>query len=84
MTISNWIMIISAIIVAIGWFVTGYLSRMQDVAQKRLEYRIDALKSFLPVWFTIQINPEPFTDPSFLTKLEEASSNYTTTMTKLN
>jgi hypothetical protein len=34
-----------ALIVAIGWFVTGSLNRSKDVAQRRLEFRLLALES---------------------------------------
>ena len=76
MSIDNWIMVISAVIVAIGWFVTGYLNILQDIAQKRLEYRLEALKSFLPVWFSIQANNAPFNEPDFLPRLETARGNF--------
>jgi hypothetical protein len=76
MSTDNWIMVLSAVIVAVGWFVTGYLNRLQDISQKRLEYRLEALKSFLPVWFSIQRNNAPFTQPDFLQKLETARSNF--------
>jgi hypothetical protein len=76
MNIENWITIVSAFIVAIGWFVTGHLSRMKDVAQKRLEYRLKALEAFLPVWFSIQKNGAPFTQYGFLAKLEESRSKF--------
>lgn len=46
MEVSNWISILAALIVATGWFVTGYLNRRKDVAQKRLEYRLKMLDSF--------------------------------------
>ena len=65
-----------AMIVAIGWFVTGWVNRRKDVAQRRLEFRLKALESFLPVWFAIQSNPAPFTDPSFLAKLEHSRSQF--------
>jgi hypothetical protein len=65
-----------ALIVAIGWFVTGSLNRSKDVAQRRLEFRLQALESFLPVWFTIQDNSAPFTNPNFLGKLENARSKF--------
>ena len=76
MSTDNWIMLLSALIVAVGWFVTGYLNRLQDISQKRMEYRLEALKSFLPVWFAIQRNDAPFADPNFLTQLETARSNF--------
>ena len=65
-----------ALIVAIGWFVTGALNRSKDVAQRRLELRLQALESFLPVWFIIQDNAAPFTNPNFLGKLENARSKF--------
>ena len=65
-----------AAIVAMGWFVTGWVNRRKDVAQKRLEFRLQALESFLPVWFIIQRNPAPFTNPDFLAKLENSRSKF--------
>jgi hypothetical protein len=65
-----------ALIVAVGWFVTGALNRSKDVAQRRLEFRLQALESFLPVWFIIQGNAAPFTNPNFLDKLENARSKF--------
>lgn len=76
MEAKEWIMIASAFIVATGWFVTGYLNRRKDVAQKRLEYRLETLEAFLPVWFSIQKNSAPFTDPSFIVKLENVRSKF--------
>ena len=76
MEIRDWITITSALIIAVGWFVTGYLNRIKDVAQKRLEYRLKALESFLPVYFSIEKNGAPFTQPDFLTQLENSRSNF--------
>lgn len=76
MEVKDWITIASALIVAIGWFVTGYLNRIKDVAQKRLEYRLKALEAFLPVWFEIQKSGAPFTQPQFLTQLEDARAKF--------
>jgi hypothetical protein len=76
MKTENWITIASALIVAIGWFVTGYQNRRKDVAQKRLEYRLKALETFLPVWFTIQKNTAPFSQPGFLALLEDSRSKF--------
>jgi hypothetical protein len=73
---NNWITLSSALIVALGWFVTGYLNRVKDVAQKRLEFRLRALESFLPVWFSIQKNSAPFKDEKFLSLLEDARSKF--------
>ncbi len=76
MEIRDWIMIASAVIVAAGWFVTGYLNRKKDIAQKRLEYRLETLEAFLPVWFSIQKNSAPFKDPNFIHILEDARSKF--------
>ncbi|PXB00229.1 hypothetical protein DMB41_20785 [Pectobacterium carotovorum subsp. carotovorum] len=46
------------------------------MAQKRLEYRLKALESFLPVYFSIEKNGAPFTQPDFLTQLENSRSNF--------
>ena len=80
MKIENWITVasafIAALIVAIGWLVTGHLNRKKDVAQRRLEYRLKALEAFLPVWFTIQKKSAPFLQPGFLALLEDARSKF--------
>jgi len=81
MTTDNWISITSALLagslVAVGWFVNGVLQRRKDVAQRRLEYRLSALESFLPVWFAIQKSGgAPFTNPGFLQQLEDARSKF--------
>jgi hypothetical protein len=76
MKTENWITIASALIVALGWFVTGYQNRRKDVAQRRLEYRLKALEAFLPVWFTIEKKSAPFLQPGFLALLEDARSKF--------
>ncbi|WP_350239005.1 hypothetical protein U1R68_08885 [Pectobacterium colocasium] len=76
MEIRDWITITSALIIAIGWFVTGYLNRVKDVAQKRLDYRLKMLESFLPVYFYIERDGAPFMQPDFITKLENSRSNF--------
>jgi hypothetical protein len=65
-----------ALIVAIGWWVTGWQNRRKDVAQRRLDFRLQALESFLPVWFIIEDNPAPFTNPNFLDKLVKARTKF--------
>lgn len=72
----DWIAIAAAFIVAVGWFVTGWLNRIKDVQQKRLEYRLRALDSFLAVWYIISRNSAPFSDPNFLPKLEACRTNF--------
>lgn len=43
MEIKDWIMIITAVFVVIGWFVNSYLNRKHEVAKKRLDYRLEVL-----------------------------------------
>jgi len=70
-------MISSATIVVVGWFISGYLNRRHEVAKKRMEYRLETLHSFLPVFFSIQKNKNPFEeDPKLLAKLEKSRSNF--------
>jgi hypothetical protein len=76
METKDWIAIAAALIVAIGWFVTGWLNRVKDVQQKRLEYRLRALESFLAVWYVIDANSAPFSDPTFAPKLAACRTNF--------
>jgi hypothetical protein len=76
METKDWITIFSVIAVIIGWFVNGQLNRKNEIAKRRFKYRMNALQSFLKVWFFIQKNTAPFTDPAFLPILEEARSNF--------
>lgn len=54
MTVHDWIEIIGFSTVVIGWFVNSYLNRRHEIAKKRMEYRMDALQSFLPLFFILQ------------------------------
>ena len=76
MEVKDWISIASAFIIAIGWFITGYLNRVKDVAQKRLEYRLKALEAFLPVWFAIIKNEEALTQPEILIQFQDAREKF--------
>lgn len=76
MEVSDWITIISAFIIAIGWFVTGYLNRVKDIAQKRLEYRMEMLEAFLPVWFAIVKDKAALKQPIIVEQLDEARKKF--------
>lgn len=76
MEVKDWITIASAFIVAIGWFITGYLNRVKDVAQKRLEYRLKALEAFLPVWFALQENNDALSQPEVMAQLMDARKKF--------
>ncbi|WP_419812279.1 hypothetical protein [Bacterioplanoides sp.] len=76
MIMKDYIPLISVVVVVIGWFVNNILSRKHEIAKRRLEYRLGALESFLPVWFTMQKYGAPFeADPDLLKKIETARSN---------
>lgn len=70
------ITIFSVIAVITGWFVNGYLNRKNEIAKKRLDHRLPTLKSFVKVWYFIQKNSAPFTDPQFLILVEEARGDF--------
>ena len=72
MEVRDWISIVSALIIAIGWFVTGYLNRAKDISQKRLEYRLKMLESFLPVWFAINEDGNALSDTTIQVQLKDA------------
>jgi len=76
MEVKDWITICSVVIVVIGWFANNILSRRHEIAKKRLEYRLSALESFLPVWYVFQKYSAPFQeDPELLKKIEHARTN---------
>ncbi|HEX7414688.1 MAG TPA: hypothetical protein VF411_11650, partial [Bacteroidia bacterium] len=54
----DWITIISVAALIGGWFVNGYLNRKNEIAKKRLEYRLPTLKSFLKIWYMVQESNE--------------------------
>jgi hypothetical protein len=73
MEVRDCITIFSVLIVVIGWFTNNYFNRRHEIAKKRLEYRLSALESFLPVWYVFQKHAAPFEeDPDLLSKLENA------------
>jgi len=51
MDIHDKITLLSVSIVVLGWFVNNALNRRHEISKKRTEYRLEALKSFLPVLF---------------------------------
>jgi hypothetical protein len=75
MDINNWIMIVSALIITVGWFVTGHLERKNEITKERRSYRLDMLLSFFQVIFFIEKNLNMHTKQQIeeLTKLVEES-----------
>lgn len=47
MTISDYIFLLSAIIVVVGWFVNSWLNRRHEIAKKRIDHRLETLKKYL-------------------------------------
>lgn len=76
MKINECIALISVIVFIIGWFINNYIKYRYEISKKRFEYRINALQSFLNVWFIIQKESSPFTNDAFLPALEKARTNF--------
>lgn len=74
MEIRDWITVFSVVIVVTGWFVNSFLNRRHEIAKKRMEYRFDALLSFLPVLFAIQDNRT--TDEKFYEKITSCRTKF--------
>ncbi len=53
METKDWITIVAAILVIIGWFVNSSLNRRHEIAKKRMEYRLKSLSSFIPIFFAL-------------------------------
>lgn len=76
MEVRDCITIFSVLVVVTGWFANNHFNRRHEIAKKRLEYRLSALESFLPVWYVFQKHAAPFEeDPELLSKLENARTN---------
>ncbi|MCB4792152.1 MAG: hypothetical protein LHV68_09715 [Elusimicrobia bacterium] len=52
----DWITIFSVVIIVASWFVNSFLNRRHEILKKRMDYRLDALLSFLPIIFAINEN----------------------------
>lgn len=78
MEVKDWVLVSSAIIVVVGWFVNNYLNRRNEISKKRLEYRLETLHSIIPVFFSIQKSKgDPFAeDLDLLGNIESARSKF--------
>ena len=54
MTLQDWILIVSASIVVIGWFVNSWLKRRQEIANRRSDFRIETLKAYIAFYLEAQ------------------------------
>jgi hypothetical protein len=58
--------IISSTIIIIGWGVNSYFQRKHEILKKRLDFRLEMLHSFLPVFKSISSSNNPFKDDNKL------------------
>ena len=76
-TTINISILISACLAIIGWMVNNYFKRRHEIAKKRLEYRLEALHSFVPVYLSLSKSSNPFIDdPELNKKFNDASINF--------
>ena len=74
---SDYTIIISSSIVVTGWFINNILSRRHEIFKKRMDYRLESLLSFLPVFLSITSSPQPFIDDQNLNdKIIKARVNF--------
>jgi hypothetical protein len=68
---------LSVVIVVAGWFVNSFLNRRHEMAKKRMEYRLSALQSFIPVFLSMTASKQPFIDDPLLNeKFVKARVNF--------
>lgn len=73
MQIADFTLIISSVIVVTGWFVNSHLNRRHEISKKRMDFRLEALHSFLPVFLSMSSSSKPFMDdPDLNTKIKNA------------
>jgi hypothetical protein len=77
MEVKDWITIISVLIIVIGWFINSYLNRRHEISKKRLDYRLETLQSFLPIFLSISSSLQPFIyDKDLNEKIIKARVNF--------
>ena len=74
MDTKDWITIVAAVLVIIGWFVNSYLNRRHEMAKKRMEYRLECLRSFIPIFFALVKNRED--EPELEERLSQARTDF--------
>ena len=52
--ISDVILLISALIVVIGWFVTSHFNHEHEISKRRSDYRIETLKNYTSFYIEAQ------------------------------
>jgi hypothetical protein len=74
MNVHDWLAIVAAAVVVAGWFVNSWLNRRHEIAKKRMDYRLDALHSFVPVF--LAMNEGRMGEPGFADKLAEIRTKF--------
>ena len=75
-TIKDWITPLSFIALIVGWFINSHLNRKNEIAKKRIEYRLQMLQAFFNVYFFIAKNKDPFKNPALIALLDEAQIQF--------
>ncbi len=75
MEVRDWVTLGSALIIVLGWFVNSWLNRKHEIAKKKLEYRLNALQSFMPLASLLVSNNPDHTDVGSFDKLWGAYIN---------
>jgi len=76
-TTINISILISACLAIIGWMVNNYFKRRHEIAKKRLEYRLETLQSFIPVFLSLSESSHTgIDDPELNKKFDHAHINF--------
>ena len=71
----DWITIIAAVIVVVGWFVNSYLSRQHETAKMRMEHRLECLGGFVPIFMALTDEKQK-NSPGINEKLAQARTSF--------
>lgn len=66
---TNWIPILSAFVIIVGWFINNYFNRKLEISKERLKYRLDALNSCIELLYELENNNNPLSDSTFKERL---------------
>ena len=77
---SNYITIISVVVLVVGWFVNSWLNRRHEVFKKRVEYQVEMYMAWIDASFTlVEINNDKIEESKrkelvrkYIEKLEHA------------
>lgn len=74
--ISEYQVIISSLVIIIGWFTNNEFNRRHEIAKSRLTYRLETLHSFIPMFISLTKSNQPFQDDKHLNqKIQTAFIN---------